>query len=139
MKITEMNEIIYVPIYIDGKEENLPGDDGYYFISTGDKYDRNYDVFHFTKVNARQNKLDWMEHVIFWLKPAHIATVIEKRIVDKMVSEREYTAQHIDLAYTTGVFNVVGIDGLGKELKRLKAIDKKPHDIFRIRTEGGQQ
>ncbi len=66
-------------------------------------------------------------------------TLYAQRLTDKMVSERKYTAQDIDLAYTTGVFNVAGIDGLGKELKRLKSIDKKPHDIFRIRTEGGQQ
>jgi len=38
--------------------------------------------------------------------------------------------RHIDLAYLTGVFNVVGIDGLQKELTRLKEIGKKPHDIF---------
>jgi len=75
-----MKEIIYMPVYIDGKEENLPKEEGYYFISTGDKYDINYDVFHFTKVNARQNKLDWMEHVVFWLKPIKIEAVIEERM-----------------------------------------------------------
>ncbi len=42
----------------------------------------------------------------------------------------EPTKQQIDLAYLTGVFNVVGIDGLHKELERLKEIGKKPHDIF---------
>ena len=68
----KMARIIYVPVYIDGEEDNLPKEDGYYFISTGDKYDRNYDVFHFTKVNAKQKKLDWLEHVVFWLKPVEI-------------------------------------------------------------------
>ncbi len=38
--------------------------------------------------------------------------------------------RHIDLAYLTGVFNVSGIDGLQKELTRLKEISKNPHDIF---------
>jgi hypothetical protein len=38
--------------------------------------------------------------------------------------------RRIDLAYLTGVFNVVGIDGLSKEIKRLKEIGKNPHDIF---------
>ena len=42
----------------------------------------------------------------------------------------DQTKRHIDLAYLTGVFNVVGIDGLQKELTRLKEIGKKPHDIF---------
>lgn len=45
----------------------------------------------------------------------------------------DQTKRHIDLAYLTGVFNVVGIDGLQKELTRLKEIGKNPHDIF---TEG---
>lgn len=42
----------------------------------------------------------------------------------------KYTDRHIDLAYLTGVFNVVGIDGLHKEIERLKEIGKNPHDIF---------
>jgi len=42
----------------------------------------------------------------------------------------DQTKRHIDLAYLTGVFNVVGIDGLQKELTRLKEIGKNPHDIF---------
>lgn len=45
----------------------------------------------------------------------------------------DQTKRHIDLAYLTGVFNVSGIDGLQKELARLKDIGKNPHDIF---TEG---
>ena len=42
----------------------------------------------------------------------------------------DQTKRHIDLAYLTGVFNVVGIDGLQKELTRLKEIGRNPHDIF---------
>lgn len=42
----------------------------------------------------------------------------------------DQTKRHIDLAYLTGVFNVSGIDGLQKELTRLKKIGKNPHDIF---------
>jgi hypothetical protein len=45
----------------------------------------------------------------------------------------DQTKRYIDLAYLTGVFNVSGIDGLQKELTRLKDIGKNPHDIF---TEG---
>lgn len=36
----------------------------------------------------------------------------------------------IDIAYLTGVFNVVGLDGLSVEIDRLKKIGKQPHDIF---------
>ena len=42
----------------------------------------------------------------------------------------DQTKRHIDFAYLTGVFNVSGIDGLQKELTRLKEIGKNPHDIF---------
>lgn len=42
----------------------------------------------------------------------------------------DQTKRHIDLAYLTGVFNVSGIDGLQKELTRLKEIGKNPHDFF---------
>lgn len=86
---------------------------------------------------------------------------VEKRIAERMPSEevnqpifqrpeKKYTYQDIDIAYATGVFNVVGIDGLSKELKRLSDIGKSPHDIFNSRltcsekpnnsqkTEGGE-
>ena len=66
---------------------------------------------------------------------------VEKRIKERMPSEevnqpiiqrpeKKYTYQDIDIAYATGVFNVVGIDGMLKELKRLSDIGKSPHDIF---------
>ena len=42
----------------------------------------------------------------------------------------DQTKRHIDLAYLIGVFNVSGIDGLQKELTRLKEIGKEPHDII---------
>ena len=69
---------------------------------------------------------------------------VEKRIKERMPSdevnqpifqrpEKKYTYQDIDIAYATGVFNVVGIDGLSKELKRLSDIGKSPHDIFNSR------
>jgi hypothetical protein len=59
---------IYEKVYIK-TEADLPKNEGYYFISTGEKYDRNFDVYHFTKVNARQNHLDWLEHVVWYLRP----------------------------------------------------------------------
>ena len=41
-----------------------------------------------------------------------------------------YSEHEIDFAYLAGVFNVSGIDGLQKEIHRLKELGKNPHDIF---------
>jgi hypothetical protein len=41
-----------------------------------------------------------------------------------------YSEREIDFAYLAGVFNVSGIDGLHKEIERLKGIGKNPHDII---------
>lgn len=44
-----------------------------------------------------------------------------------------FSSNDVDLSYCCGVFNVVGIDGLSDELKRLKEINKKPHEIFNFK------
>lgn len=41
-----------------------------------------------------------------------------------------FSERDVDFAYLCGVFNVGGIDGLHKEIQRLKAIGKDPHDII---------
>lgn len=41
-----------------------------------------------------------------------------------------YSEREIDFAYLAGVFNVSGIDGLQKEIARLKGLGKNPHDII---------
>jgi len=41
-----------------------------------------------------------------------------------------YSEREIDFAYLAGVFNVSGIDGLQKEIARLKRLGKNPHDII---------
>lgn len=41
-----------------------------------------------------------------------------------------YSEREIDFAYLAGVFNVSGIDGLQKEIERLKVLGKNPHDII---------
>lgn len=38
----------------------------------------------------------------------------------------------VDCAYIMGSFNTGGIDGLNKELKRLKDMNLKPHEVVRI-------
>jgi hypothetical protein len=41
-----------------------------------------------------------------------------------------FSERDVDFAYLCGVFNVSGIDGLQKEIQRLKVIGKDPHDII---------
>ena len=41
-----------------------------------------------------------------------------------------FSERDVDFAYLCGVFNVSGIDGLHKEIKRLKDIGREPHDII---------
>jgi hypothetical protein len=41
-----------------------------------------------------------------------------------------YSEREIDFAYLAGVFNVSGIDGLQKEIERIKGLGKNPHDII---------
>lgn len=41
-----------------------------------------------------------------------------------------FSEREVDFAYLCGVFNVSGIDGLHKEIQRLKELGKEPHDII---------
>jgi len=41
-----------------------------------------------------------------------------------------FSERDVDISYLCGVFNVSGLSGLAKELKRLKEIGKEPHDII---------
>jgi hypothetical protein len=41
-----------------------------------------------------------------------------------------FSERDVDFACLCGVFNVSGIDGLQKEIQRLKSIGKHPHDII---------
>ena len=45
-------------------------------------------------------------------------------------NKRLFTANSVDAAYLLGVFNVSGIDGLYKEIQRLKQLNIKPHEII---------
>jgi len=46
--------------------------------------------------------------------------------------EIKFTANDVDGAYLLGVFNVSGLDGLGKEIERLKKLKVMPHMIIEI-------
>jgi hypothetical protein len=54
------------------------------------------------------------------------------RVLDLFVvsGSLRYSEREIDFAYLAGVFNVSGIDGLQKEIERLKGLGKNPHDII---------
>lgn len=46
------------------------------------------------------------------------------------LSEQHFTANDIDLAYLVGVFNVSGIDGLHKEIERLRELNMTPSQMI---------
>jgi antirestriction protein ArdC len=62
-----------------------------------------------------------------------LKNIMEKVELTKDELTRElntFSERDVDFAYLCGVFNVSGIDGLHKEIQRLKAIGKDPHDII---------
>ena len=54
----------------------------------------------------------------------------EKLLLSDVSGSLRYSEREIDFAYLAGVFNVSGIDGLQKEIERLKGLGKNPHDII---------
>jgi len=49
-----------------------------------------------------------------------------------MKTKLKFTANDVDGAYLIGVFNVSGLDGLGKEIDRLKKLKLMPHQVIEI-------
>lgn len=43
-----------------------------------------------------------------------------------------FSEREVDFAYLCGVFNTSGIDGMHKEIQRLKELGKEPHDIIEV-------
>lgn len=58
-----------------------------------------------------------------------IERVSKIKISEKLMG-KTYTPHELDLMYLTGVFNIGGIDGLSKELARLKELGKMPHEMI---------
>lgn len=57
--------------------------------------------------------------------------LVEDGFNPEMLSkDKTYAATDIDAAYILGVFNTSGIDGLEKEIKRLKELKVNPSDII---------
>lgn len=46
------------------------------------------------------------------------------------MKKKKWTDNDLDKAYILGVFNTGGLDALDKELKRLKELNAKPHQII---------
>lgn len=65
-----MKKIVYVPVYIDGKEENLPKESGVYFAEKND-FEKGLMYFDPNGKGKLQeyDVLYWMEFARFWLKP----------------------------------------------------------------------
>lgn len=80
------------------------------------------------RVNDNHGYTYYSDDYVMWLEQ-------QLRIHDVSGSLR-YSEHEVDLAYLAGVLNVSGIDGLQKEIERLKGLGKKPHDII---IEGRQQ
>ena len=47
-----------------------------------------------------------------------------------VIGSLRFSEREVDFAYLCGVFNVSGIDGLHKEIQRLKELGKEPHNII---------
>jgi antirestriction protein ArdC len=47
------------------------------------------------------------------------------------IDEYKYTEREMDFIYCIAVFNTSGVDGLKKELDRLKELGVQPHDIIK--------
>jgi len=63
------------------------------------------------------------------LQSSECADEIMALFAEPMLTEERYTAKDVDMAYIIGAFNSAKLDGLGDELKRLKELNKKPHEI----------
>lgn len=47
-----------------------------------------------------------------------------------VIGSLRFSEREVDFAYLCGVFNASGIDGLHKEIQRLKELGKEPHNII---------
>jgi hypothetical protein len=50
----------------------------------------------------------------------------------KKINKIKFTANDVDGAYLLGVFNSAGLDGLGKEIERLKTLKLKPSQMIEL-------
>jgi len=86
-------------------------------------------------------KREQIADIAAWFYPLPVTSMEEVKSMedwcDRFADEimpllDEFTTNDIDGAYLLGVFNVSGLDGLGKEIKRLKKLEVMPHMIIEI-------
>lgn len=112
-------------IYIERKiesAENLPKEAGIYICH----YAKTSQLTEYHYIGLESNIQFWLNHIDWYFEPIEIEDCEAKDS-----KETKYTPDDIDMAYCAGVFNTSGIDGLSKELERLKHIGRKPRDIFK--------
>ena len=100
-----MKKIVYVPVYIDGKEENLPKESGVYFVEKND-FEKGLMYFDPNGKGKLQeyDVLYWMEFARFWLKPTELPDEEEANNKADEMGEREDSngQKYIDGNYTEG-------------------------------------
>lgn len=98
-----------------GEFEKLSREVGFYNSVSGFKYDdERYDDDAIKKYEGlREQQL-----------------IMFDALIDAYGSASQFTKQDVNWAYLCGVLNVGGIDGLHKELQRLKAMNVEPHNII---------
>jgi hypothetical protein len=100
------------------------------YLSEGIDYTAN------TIFKAEQGDLEQLAADSYWQGWQDANTEHSASNIQAVSGSLHFTEREIDLAYLAGVLNVSGIDGLQKEIERLKGLGKKPHDII---IEGRQQ
>lgn len=75
--------------------------------------------------DAQTDEADLVQNV-----ESYLQTEGKNIVLSDVSGSLRFSERDVDFAYLCGVFNVSGIDGLHKEIQRLKAIGKDPHDII---------
>ena len=96
---------------IDGPERNHVSSGSWLHLQSGFSID-NESMFGFTPMA---------------FIPMYDTLLDESEDIDEPINLLEH---QVDFAYLTGVFNVSGIDGLHKEIQRLRKLGVAPHDII---------
>jgi len=96
-----MKKIVYVPVVIDGKEENLPKETGVYYVI---KNDFEIGLKHFGDDHVYMETHYFLNHVRAWLKPVELPDEEDANNTADILGEREDGSRqkYIDGNYTEG-------------------------------------
>jgi hypothetical protein len=77
------------------------------------------------------DKRNALEELLSKFFPTQPSEILMNEIESIFLPQEEYfTKREVDFIYCIGVLNTSGMDGLHKELQRLKEIGKEPSDII---------